>query len=91
MQILITNAAEAEMPEEMQENCQTLLLRRINHLFPDSFPKEGESLTILYSEKDPLLQSEEVDDTAYFIYFDVEKVENGENRAGASVWVRICL
>ena len=70
MQIILTNAGEAGMPETMQSHCRQLLEWRIEKKFT-SLPKPGDEVTILYSEKDPLMESGEVDDRAYFIHFTV--------------------
>ena len=82
MEIILTHAREAGMPEEMIGHCQTLIQRRIEKHFKGQV-EAGADVTILYSEKDPLGTSEQVDDNAYMIYFTVEKVE-GEN-----VYVRL--
>lgn len=73
MEIVLTNALEMGMPEEMANHCRTLIQRRVMEKF-DGKVKPGDDVTILYSEKDPLGESEEVDDTAYMIYFTVEAV-----------------
>ena len=85
MEIVLTNAEEAGMPEPMIGHCIQLLTWRIEKLYP-GLPNAGDHLEILYSEKDPLMESEEVDDTAYFIYFTVAEVE-GEDRANGVVKV----
>lgn len=85
MQIILTNAAEAGMPEEMIGHCEQLLAWRIEKLYPD-LPNAGDELDVLYSEKDPLMESEEVDDQAYAVYFTVAEVE-GNNREDAVVKV----
>ena len=74
MNIILTNAAEAGMPEDMIANCKTLIERRIQKKFGGT-PTPGADVTILYSEKDPLGTTNEVDDHAYDIYFTVESVE----------------
>ena len=78
MTITLTNVEEAGMPETMAQHCQTLLERRIKKEFPGQLPEPGAEVTILYSEKDPLGESSEPDDNAYFIYFTVENVEPAE-------------
>jgi hypothetical protein len=70
MKIIINNAEEAEMPAEMIKNCEKLLEWRIEEM-----PEVGEELEVLYSEKDPLMESEEIDETAYHIYFTVTEIE----------------
>lgn len=85
MQIILTNATEAGMPETMIGHCEQLLAWRIEKLF-SSLPEAGAELDILYSEKDPLMESEEVDDEAYTIYFTVAEVE-GSNREDGVVKV----
>jgi hypothetical protein len=74
MEIIMMNAREAGMPEEMISHCQTLIGRRIEKKFNGKVDA-GADVTILYSEKDPLGTSDQVDDHAYDIYFTVEKVE----------------
>jgi len=84
MEIILTNADEAGMPADMQDHCRELINRRILKEF-GGLPTAGAEVTILYSEKDPLGQSKEVDDNAYFIYFTVESVEatqGGDPHAG---------
>ena len=76
MKITLTNALEAGMPEEMIENCRQLIERRIQDTMQE-LPAQGTDVTILYSDKDPLGKTDQVDDTAYFIYFTVEKAEKG--------------
>ncbi len=73
MEIVLTNAREAGMPEDMMKNCRTLIERRIQEAFAGKV-EPGADVTILYSEKDPLGTSDAVDDQAYMIYFTVEKV-----------------
>ncbi|MDX2070973.1 MAG: hypothetical protein SFV55_21265 [Haliscomenobacter sp.] len=85
MEIVLTNAEEAGMPEEMIGHCMQLLTWRIEKLYP-GLPKAGDDLDILYSEKDPLMESEEVDDEAYAIYFTVAEVQ-GEDRENGVVMV----
>ncbi len=70
MKITITNAEEAGMPKDMIENCRQLLERRIRKTMT-TVPAPGTELEILYSDKDPLGTSGEMDDTAYFIYFTI--------------------
>ena len=74
MEIILTNAEAAGMPPEMAEHCRELVGRRIEKEFGGP-PSPGAEVTILYSEKDPLGKTKEVDDSAYFIYFTVESVE----------------
>lgn len=74
MKIVLINAEEAGMPEEMQGHCLQLLEWRIKKVFSE-VPEPGAEVDILYSEKDPLMESEEVDENAYSIYFTVENVE----------------
>ncbi len=84
MEIILTNVEEAGMPTDMAENCKELISRRIQKEF-GGLPTAGAEVTILYSDKDPLGNSKEVDDTAYFIYFTVESVEahpGGDPHAG---------
>ena len=87
MEIVLTNAEEAGMPEPMIGHCIQLLTWRIEKRYP-GLPKAGDNLEILYSEKDPLMESEEVDDEAYAIYFTVAEVE-GENRENGVVMVEL--
>jgi hypothetical protein len=70
MKIIINGADDAGMPEEMIKNCEKLVEWRIEEL-----PKVGDDVDILYSEKDPLQESDELDDEAYAIYFSVSKIE----------------
>lgn len=86
MKIVITNAAEADMPAEMQSHCEQLLLQRIAAL-----PAIGDELTVLYSENDPLGEAGEVDDSAYFVYFGVTDIECPDlaNPANASISVEL--
>lgn len=70
MKILIRGAEEAGIQDEMIKNCKTLIERRINKI-----PEAGEEIEILYSEKDPLMKEEEIDDEAYMIYFTVTEIE----------------
>jgi hypothetical protein len=84
MEIILTNAEEAGMPADMAENCRELISRRIQKEF-GGLPSAGAEVTILYSEKDPMGKTKEIDDTAYFIYFTVESVEahhGGDPHAG---------
>lgn len=74
MNIILTNTEDAGMPEEMAGFCRQLLERRILNTF-DTAPEPGADVTILFSENDPLMESEELDETAYDIYFTVEKTE----------------
>lgn len=85
MEIILTNAEEAGMPEEMIGHCSQLLTWRIEKLYT-GLPKAGDELDILYSEKDPLMESEEVDDEAYAIYFTVAEVQ-GEDRESGVVMI----
>lgn len=85
MQIILTNAEEAGMPETMISHCEQLLGWRIEKLYPN-LPKAGDSIEVLYSEKDPLMESDEVDDQAYFVYFTIAEVE-GSNREDGVVKV----
>lgn len=55
------------MPEEMAANCRILLERRIEKTV-NGLPEPGAEVTILYSDKDPLMQSEEVDDQSGLFY-----------------------
>ncbi|QQS30937.1 MAG: hypothetical protein IPM47_08460 [Sphingobacteriales bacterium] len=75
MNIVITNFEEAGMPQEMADNCCKLIAWRIEDTY-DALPAEGDDITILYSETDPLQETDKVDDSAFFIYFDVVKVES---------------
>lgn len=70
MKIIISNGEEAEMSAEMIKHCEQLLEWRI-----DEMPEIGEELEVLYSEKDPLMESNEIDETAYHVYFTVTKIE----------------
>lgn len=74
MEIILTNVEAAGMPAEMAEHCAVLAERRIQKEFGGP-PSPGAEVIILYSEKDPLGKSKEVDDSAYFIYFTVDSVE----------------
>lgn len=74
MEIILTNAAEAGMPEDMMGHCRTLIGQRIDKKFAGKV-NAGDDVSVLYSEKDPLGTSGEVDDTAYLIYFTVDHVE----------------
>lgn len=74
MKIVLNNAAEAGMPEEMIGHCQQLLQWRIAKLYGNALPEAGSNIEVLYSEKDPLQESDEVDDSAYLIYFTVSNV-----------------
>ncbi len=85
MEIVLTNAEEAGMPEPMIGHCIQLLTWRIEKLY-SGLPNPGDNLEILYSEKDPLMESGEVDDEAYLIYFTVAEVE-GEGRDNGVVIV----
>ncbi len=87
MEIILTNVAEAGMPESIAGHCRILLERRIQKLFPGALPGLGADVTILYSEKDPLWERLESDDSAYFVHFSVEEVEG--NGAEARVFVRL--
>lgn len=90
MNIIITNFEEAGMPPEMAENCRQLLQWRIEDEY-DFLPDEGDDVTILYSEKDPLQETDEMDDHAYFIYFGVAKVEapDATDRSKATVYLEL--
>ncbi|MDX1913857.1 MAG: hypothetical protein SFV22_20335 [Saprospiraceae bacterium] len=81
MEILLINAEEAGMPEPMINHCTQLLSRRIEKLYP-GLPKAGDSLEILYSEKDPLMETGELDDQAYLIYFSVAAVDGSDRENG---------
>lgn len=85
MQIILTNAEEAGMPETMIGHCEQLLGWRIEKLYPN-LPTAGDSIEVLYSEKDPLMEGDEVDDQAYFVYFTIAEVE-GSNREDGVVKV----
>lgn len=85
MEIVLTNVEEAGMPEPMIGHCIQLLTWRIEKLYP-ALPNAGDNLEILYSEKDPLMESDEIDDEAYAIYFTVAEVE-GEDRENGVVKV----
>jgi len=75
MKVIVDGADDAGMPEEMIKNCEKLVERQIEEL-----PKLGDDIDILYSEKDPLQESDEVDDQAYATYFSVAAIEPpGEN------------
>lgn len=87
MNIILTNGLEAGMPEVMIDNCRVLLERRIKKTFAE-MPEPGTEVTILYSDQDPLGQSDVVDDTAYFIYFVVETAE-GKDLESATVSVSL--
>jgi hypothetical protein len=78
MQIILTNASQAGMSDTMQSHCRQLLEWRIRKKFT-ALPRPGDDVTILYSEKDPLMEKDEVDDRAYFIHFTVAKVEGSNN------------
>lgn len=82
MEIIHTNAREAGMPEEMIGHCTTLIGRRIEKKYNGKV-EPGADVSVLYSEKNPLGTTGEVDDTAYDVYFTVEKVE------GDKVYVRL--
>lgn len=85
MQIILTNAAEAGMPEPMIGHCIQLLNWRIEKRYP-GLPNAGDELEVLYSEKDPLMEGNEVDEQAYLVYFTVAEVE-GEDRENGVVKV----
>ena len=76
MKITITNALEADMPEEMIANCEYLLARRIQKNHPN--PSEGEPVDILYSESDPRMEKEDWGADAYGIYFTIAEVGKDE-------------
>lgn len=86
MKIVITNVAEADMPAEMASHCEQLLLQRIADL-----PTIGDELTILYAKNDPLGESGEVDDSAYFLYFGVTAIDcpDTTNPANATIFVEL--
>lgn len=86
MTILIPNATDAGMPEEMIGHCKQLLEWRIEKLYANKMPTAGDSLEVLYSEKDPLMESDEVDDTAYFVYFTIAEVE-GDQLSSANITI----
>ncbi len=90
MEIILTNVEEAGMPPEMAGHCKTLVERRIRKEF-DGNPPVGADVTILYSDKDPLGQSKEVDDAAYFIYFTVESVEPGAGNGSDAPTIQLSL
>ena len=71
MKVELTNATELGMPEDMIGHCKQLLERRIRKIMT-TVPATGTEMEILYSDKDPLGTSDEVDDQAYFIYFTIE-------------------
>lgn len=82
MKIEIANAVELGMPEDMMANCKQLLEWRIQKIMT-TIPEPGTNLEVLYSEKDPLGDSDVVDDEAYFVYFTIEaasgsSLENAE-------------
>ncbi len=90
MKIVLSNAAEAGMPADMIGHCTQLIAWRIERKFA-GLPKPGDDITILYSEKDPLMETDRVDDRAYMIYFSVDRVEitaPGE-REGATIYVNL--
>lgn len=68
LKIILTNAAEAGMPADMIGHCEQLIAWRIEQKFA-GLPTPGDDITILYSEKDPLMGTALVDDRAYMIYF----------------------
>ena len=88
MKIVMTNAAAAGMPADMIGHCAQRIAWRIAKKF-DGLPKPGDDVTILYSEHDPLMETDLVDDRAYLIYFTVSRVEEAgsEQREGATVYV----
>jgi hypothetical protein len=92
MTIVLTNAAEAGMPADMIGHCRQLIAWRIEQKF-DGLPKPGDDVTILYSEKDPLMETDLVDDRAYMIYFTVSRVEEGGSgqREDATVYVDLAV
>ncbi|OWY23394.1 hypothetical protein C7N43_03300 [Sphingobacteriales bacterium UPWRP_1] len=93
MKIVITNAEEADMPQEMADNCCQLIAWRIQKLY-FLLPNIGDEITILYSEKDPLQTTDLVDDNAYFIDFEVMSVESvaGQtNTDNATVYVELAF
>ena len=93
MNIIITNFEEAGMPQEMAENCCKLIAWRIEKTY-ESLPAEGDDVTILYSEIDPLQETDVVDDNAYFIYFGVVKVETASDDTdpdNATVYVELAF
>lgn len=69
MKTQINNAEDAEMPLNIVKNCEELLKRQIKEL-----PEIGSEFQVLYSEKDPLGEKDEVDDESYFIYFVVAEI-----------------
>lgn len=91
MKIVITNFEEAGMPQSVADHCQILLERRIQKEFPDGLPEEGSEVTILYSEKDPLGESQEPDDQAYFIYFVVDRILTPEENNSEFATVELSL
>lgn len=88
MKVIITNAEEAEMPSDIKANCEQLLARRIANVY-DFLPEAGDEIEILYSEKDPLGDTE--DEEAYFIYFDIVtvKIPDDKNRDKATIMVEV--
>ncbi len=74
MEIIHTNAREMGMPEEMISHCSILIARRIERKYNGKV-EAGTDVSILYSDKDPLGTSGEVDDSAYEVYFTVDKVD----------------
>jgi hypothetical protein len=93
MNIIITNFEEAGMPQEMAENCCKLIAWQIEKTY-DSLPGEGDDVTILYSDIDPLQETDEVDDNAYFIYFGVVRVEtvpDDTNPDNATVYLELAF
>ena len=92
MNIILTNAAEAGMPADMIDHCRQLIARRIAKKF-EGLPKPGDDVTILYSEKDPLMETDLVDDRAYMIYFTVSRVEEAGTgqREVATVYVDLAI
>lgn len=69
MKIRINNSDAAEMPVDVVKNCEQLLARQMK-----TIPKIGAPYEVLYSEKDPLGKSDEIDDEAFFIYFTVTEI-----------------
>ncbi|HRK29388.1 MAG TPA: hypothetical protein PK239_19075 [Chitinophagales bacterium] len=93
MQIILTNAEEAGMPPQMIEHCKQLLSWRIQNIY-DFLPQDGEGIEILYSEKDPLQETEVYlnDEQAYVIYFDIDKVvidPNETDREKAQIYISL--
>ena len=88
MKIIICNAEEAEIPEEMIQNFKKLIQLRIEEL-----PEISDEIDIIYSEKDPLMDKGlwDTDDEAYTIYFSVVDIEpvNEDNLDKVTITVEV--